>query len=134
MDRDPLGPVGLAPWRRAASDPWYDWFRFAASVSVLYGTVAEPRRLAVDPDFQAQWRWLVISAEYLFSPNRPRTGTEAHDAADFELERFMHLHAMNRGILLTPFHNMALMSPATEKKQIDHHSTVFREALKALVS
>jgi glutamate-1-semialdehyde 2,1-aminomutase len=53
---------------------------------------------------------------------------------DFELERFMHLHAMNRGILLTPFHNMALMSPATEEEHIDRHTTVFREALKALVS
>ena len=87
-------------------------------------------------EFDVPWHVtrLGCRAEYLFSPNRPRTGTEAHDATDFELERFMHLHAMNRGILLTPFHNMALMSPATEKKQIDHHSTVFREALKALVS
>ncbi len=87
-------------------------------------------------EFDVPWHVtrLGCRAEYLFSPNRPRTGTEAHDATDFELERFMHLHAMNRGILLTPFHNMALMSPATEKKQIDHHSEVFREALKALVS
>jgi glutamate-1-semialdehyde 2,1-aminomutase len=53
---------------------------------------------------------------------------------DFELERFMHLHAMNRGILLTPFHNMALMSPATEEEHIDRHTAVFREALKALVN
>jgi len=87
-------------------------------------------------EFDVPWHVtrLGCRAEYLFSPNRPRTGTEAHDATDFELERFMHLHAMNRGILLTPFHNMALMSPATKKKQIDHHSKVFREALKALVS
>src|SRR5215470_3717383 len=49
-------------------------------------------------------------AEYLFSPRTPRNGGEAHDAMDFELERFMHLFAMNRGILLTPFHNMALIS------------------------
>ena len=41
---------------------------------------------------------------------------------DFELERFMHLYAMNRGILLTPFHNMALMSPQTEKDDVDLHS------------
>ncbi len=39
---------------------------------------------------------------------------------DFELERFMHLYAMNRGILLTPFHNMALMSPQTETDDVDH--------------
>ena len=43
-------------------------------------------------------RRLGCRAEYLFSPDRPRNGTEAHDAMDFELERFMHLFAMNRGI------------------------------------
>lgn len=64
---EPLGPVGLVPWRRAATDPWYDWFRFAAGLSVLYGTVAGPSTLALDPDFTAQWRSLVVTAEYLFS-------------------------------------------------------------------
>ena len=52
---------------------------------------------------------------------------------DFELERFMHLYAMNRGILLTPFHNMALMSPQTDPDDVDQHTRVFREAVKELV-
>jgi glutamate-1-semialdehyde 2,1-aminomutase len=73
-------------------------------------------------------------AEYLFSSRTPRNGGEAHDAMDFELERCMHLFAMNRGILLTPFHNMALMSPATTNEHIDQHTKVFREALQALVN
>jgi glutamate-1-semialdehyde 2,1-aminomutase len=73
-------------------------------------------------------------AEYLFSAQPPRNGTEAHDAMDFELERFMHLYAMNRGILLTPFHNMALMSPQIEASDIDQHSRVFREAVRELVA
>jgi hypothetical protein len=64
---EPLGPVGLTPWRRAESDPWYDWFRFAAGLSVLYGTLAAPRTLALDPELTAQWRSLVVTAEYLFS-------------------------------------------------------------------
>jgi glutamate-1-semialdehyde 2,1-aminomutase len=72
-------------------------------------------------------------AEYLFAPQAPRNGTEAHDAMDFELERFMHLYSMNRGILLTPFHNMALMSPVTSKEDIDQHTKVFRDAAKELV-
>jgi glutamate-1-semialdehyde 2,1-aminomutase len=72
-------------------------------------------------------------AEYLFAPQTPRNGTEAHDAMDFELERFMHLYTMNRGILLTPFHNMALMSPVTSKEDIDQHTKVFRDAAKELV-
>jgi glutamate-1-semialdehyde 2,1-aminomutase len=87
-------------------------------------------------EFDVPWHVtrLGCRAEYLFSRTRPRNGTEAHDAMDFELERFMHLYAMNRGILLTPFHNMALMSPATKEEHIDRHTAVFREALKALVA
>ena len=73
-------------------------------------------------------------AEYLFGPKQPVNGSEAHDAMDFELERFMHLYAMNRGILLTPFHNMALMSPQTETEDVDRHTKVFREAVKELTS
>jgi glutamate-1-semialdehyde 2,1-aminomutase len=85
-------------------------------------------------DFAVPWHVtrLGCRAEYLFSPHPPRNGTEAHDAMDFELERFMHLYAMNRGILLTPFHNMALMSPATAPEDVDHHSAVFRDAVKEL--
>jgi len=72
-------------------------------------------------------------AEYLFGPE-PTNGTQAHDAMDFELERFMHLFAMNRGILLTPFHNMALMSPQTEAEDVDKHTKVFREAVRDLAA
>jgi len=72
-------------------------------------------------------------AEYLFSATPAQNGRQAHDAMDFELERFMHLYAMNRGILLTPFHNMALMSPQTEAADIDLHTKVFRECVRELV-
>jgi glutamate-1-semialdehyde 2,1-aminomutase len=71
-------------------------------------------------------------AEYLFGPDRPRTGAEARLASNFELERYMHLFALNRGILLTPFHNMALMSPATTEADVDRHTEVFREAVSEL--
>ncbi len=85
-------------------------------------------------DFHLPWHVtrLGCRAEYLFSPNQPKNGTEAHDAMDFELERFMHLYAMNRGVLLTPFHNMALMSPATTPEDVDYHTKVFREAVREL--
>ncbi len=71
-------------------------------------------------------------AEYLFSADAPKNGFQAHEAVDFELERFMHLYAMNRGVLLTPFHNMALMSPQTENEDVDRHTKIFREAVKEL--
>jgi glutamate-1-semialdehyde 2,1-aminomutase len=73
-------------------------------------------------------------AEYLFRPHPPRTGGEAAAAADFELERFMHLYALNRGVLLTPFHNMALMSPATTDADIDLHTRIFESATRELTS
>jgi len=83
-------------------------------------------------------RWHVTRlgsrADYQFSPTCPKNGTQAHDAMDFELERFMHLYAMNRGILLTPFHNMALMSPQSDPEDVDQHTRVFREAVKELVA
>lgn len=72
-------------------------------------------------------------AEYLFHANPPRNGGEAAASADFELERFMHLYALNRGVLLTPFHNMALMSPATTAEDVDKHTAVFRAAVGELV-
>ena len=71
-------------------------------------------------------------AEYHFLPEPPRTGTALHDAMDPELERFLHLWAMNRGVLMTPFHNMALMSPATTEADVDRHTEVFGEAVEAL--
>ena len=66
--------------------------------------------------------------EYLFRPERPRTGSEAAAGADHALDRLVHLYALNRGVLLTPFHNMALMSPATTAADVDRHTSVFDEA------
>ena len=73
-------------------------------------------------------------AEYLFSSEPPKNGQQAHDAMDFGLERFMHLYAMNRGVLLTPFHNMALMSPQTEAADVDLHTKIFRQCVQELAN
>jgi glutamate-1-semialdehyde 2,1-aminomutase len=71
-------------------------------------------------------------AEYRFQPAPARDGTEAFAASDPELERFLHLHALNRGVLLTPFHNMALMAPTTTAADVDRHTAAFGEALAEL--
>jgi glutamate-1-semialdehyde 2,1-aminomutase len=71
-------------------------------------------------------------AEYHFMAEPPRNGAEQVAHADSELERLLHLWAMNRGILMTPFHNMALMSPATTPGDVDRHTAAFDEALAAL--
>ncbi len=72
-------------------------------------------------------------AEYWFCPP-PVTGAEAAAAVDEDLDAFMHLWALNRGILMTPFHNMALISPVHTEADVDRHSEVFDAALDALVS
>jgi glutamate-1-semialdehyde 2,1-aminomutase len=73
-------------------------------------------------------------AEYRFEPEPAVDGTSAHEASDPELERFLHLHALNRGVLLTPFHNMALMGPTTTADDVERHTAVFGEAIDELLA
>ncbi len=75
---------------------------------------------------------LGVRIEYSFMPKAPRDAAEVDDHHDPELERLMHLMALNRGILLTPFHNMALISPYTKKRDVDLHTRVFQECVDAL--
>jgi glutamate-1-semialdehyde 2,1-aminomutase len=86
---------------------------------------------------EKQLPWIVkrlgCRTEYWFRPRPPRNGAEAAAAVDAELDRYMHLAALNRGILMTPFHNMALISPPTTEADIDLHTQVFRESVEALL-
>jgi glutamate-1-semialdehyde 2,1-aminomutase len=70
--------------------------------------------------------------EYRYLPAPPRNASEAFDAVDEELDAYLHLYLLNRGVLLTPFHNMALMSPATEPGHVDRHTEEFAAAVDAL--
>jgi glutamate-1-semialdehyde 2,1-aminomutase len=70
-------------------------------------------------------------AEYWFCPPPP-DGAAAAAAVDEELEGFLHLWCLNRGVLLTPFHNMALFCPAHTEADVDRHTEVFGDALAAL--
>jgi glutamate-1-semialdehyde aminotransferase len=85
-------------------------------------------------EFGAPWQvsQLGCRAEYSFRATAPTTGREAADADDFELQQYLHLHALNRGILMTPFHNMALMSPAHTLEDVKRHTEHFRDAVQAL--
>lgn len=86
-------------------------------------------------EFELPWivKQLGNRSEYWFRPNPPKNGGQAAAAIDPELDRYMHLYALNRGILLTPFHNMALISPETTQVDVDYHTKVFREAVMTLV-
>ncbi len=81
------------------------------------------------------WHIIQIGArlEYRYSPNPPRNATESADAKDEQLDSYLHLYLLNRGVLITPFHNMALISPATQEADIDHHTRVFAAAIEELL-
>ncbi|HET9897948.1 MAG TPA: transaminase [Streptosporangiaceae bacterium] len=81
--------------------------------------------------------WNVVQlgarAEYRFCPLPPRNGGDSHAAADQELDEYLHLYLANRGMLLTPFHNMALMCPTTTDADVDAHTAVFGAAVDELI-
>ncbi|PWH12686.1 MAG: aspartate aminotransferase family protein [Anaerolineae bacterium] len=90
---------------------------------------------AVIAEFGLPWivKRLGNRSEYWFRPTPPKNGGEAAAAIDHELDRYMHLYMLNRGILMTPFHNMALIAPETTEADVDYHTQTFREAVKTLV-
>ena len=90
--------------------------------------------LDVIKEFDLPWivKRLGFRVEYWFRKNPPRNGGEANAAVDGELDRYMHLWALNRGILMTPFHNMALIAADTTEAEVDYHTKIFRGAVQAL--
>jgi len=72
-------------------------------------------------------------SEYRFAAPAPTSGTASASAADDELDEYLHLALANRGVLLTPFHNMALMCPDTTAVDVDRHTELFAEVVDALV-
>ena len=84
--------------------------------------------------FEAPWSIVSLGAraEYRFAPEPPRTGAESEAATDRALEEYLHLYLLNRGVLITPFHNMALMCPATSEEQVDRHSEAFTAAVEEI--
>jgi glutamate-1-semialdehyde 2,1-aminomutase len=72
--------------------------------------------------------------EYRFADPAPRNGTESAASADGELEDFLHVYLANRGVLLAPFHNMALMCPVTTLDDVARHHEIFDEALSELTA
>jgi glutamate-1-semialdehyde 2,1-aminomutase len=92
--------------------------RFVAGVGTAIGEHGVPWSVTA----------LGARAEYRFTSPAPRTGAESAAAADPELDEYLHLHLLNRGVLITPFHNMALMSPATTEADVNRHTEVFAQA------
>ena len=90
---------------------------------------------SVIDEFSLDWhvQQLGCRAEYWFCPP-PRNGAEAAKNIDHALDAYLHLYALNRGFLLTPFHNMALLSPFHSVDQVDAHTEMFRSAVKSILA
>ncbi len=71
-------------------------------------------------------------SEYWFCP-APRNGSLAAAATNPALEAYFHLYALNRGVLLTPFHNMALLSPHHSTEDVALHSEIFSATVASLL-
>ena len=69
----------------------------------------------------APWSITQIGArvEFQFCATPPRTGREAEHAFNDVLERCIHLYLLNRGVMITPFHNMMLICPHTTEVDVD---------------
>jgi glutamate-1-semialdehyde 2,1-aminomutase len=96
--------------------------RFTAGVQGVIDATAMP------------WSVVQLGArtEYRFTSPAPRNGGASAAAGDQELDDFLHLYLHNRGILMTPFHNMALMCPATRQADVDLHTELFGAAVAEL--
>jgi glutamate-1-semialdehyde 2,1-aminomutase len=92
--------------------------------------------VAILEEYDVPWSisQLGARAEYRFTRPAPRTGTESAHAEDDHLDEYLHLFMANRGVLMTPFHNMALMCPTTTASDVDLHTTLFAEAVRRLVA
>jgi glutamate-1-semialdehyde 2,1-aminomutase len=105
---------------------------FAAMISLASRYTAGVRQVIAGHGLPWHIVQLGARAEYRFCPEPPRTGGQAAAAADPLLDEYLHLYLVNRGVLLTPFHNMALMSPATTSQDVAAHTAVFAAAAAEL--
>jgi len=126
-------PVSMAATRATLEEVLTD-AAFATMIEVATG-FADGVRKIID-EYALPWSVAQVGArvEYRFTAPAPRTGTESAAGADPELEDFLHTYLMNRGVLLTPFHNMALMCPQTATGDVARHHEVFAAALGELLA
>ncbi len=104
---------------------------FAAAVPLAERFTEGVAGVIAEHDLPWHVQRLGCRAEYWFCPP-PRDGAAAAAAVDEDLEAFFHLWCLNRGVLLTPFHNMALFSPHHTVSDVDRHTEVFAAAVAAL--
>jgi glutamate-1-semialdehyde 2,1-aminomutase len=126
-------PVSMAA-TRATLEEVLTAAAFAGMTEVATGFADGVRKIIAE--YALPWSVAQLGArvEYRFAAPAPRTGTESAATADPELEDFLHTYLVNRGVLLTPFHNMALMCPQTTPDDVARHHEIFAAALGELLA
>jgi glutamate-1-semialdehyde 2,1-aminomutase len=106
-----------------------------AQMFALASRLAEGLRAAI-ARYRLPWCVTQIGArtEFQFCPTPPRNGSEAEATLDSELEQAIHLFLLNRGLLITPFHNMMLVCPATTADEVDRLAAGFEAFLNAVAT
>lgn len=99
----------------------------------LSATLAEGLRRSI-AEHALPWHVTSVGArsELVFTPTPARTARGSLSAVSPTLERLLHLYLLNRGVLVTPFHNMMLTSPATTTAQVQSLLDHFKEFLHEL--
>jgi len=126
-------PLSLTATRATLGEVLTD-AAFAGMVEVAAGFASGAQKIIDGYGLPWSVSRLGARVEYRFASPAPRTGGESAAAADGELEDYLHTYLANRGILLTPFHNMALACPATTAADVARHHEVFTAALGELTS
>lgn len=108
-----------------------DFYKRAVPLAAKFN---EGVQAAID-EFKLPWRTTQLGCrtEYLFEKDLSKNGSEAAAAKDSDLDWYMHLASLNRGVCMTPFHNMALITSATTQADVDKHTAVFREIVCSII-
>ena len=126
-------PLSMAAARATLGEVLTD-AAFAGMIEVATGFAAGVRKVVDDAGLPWSVNQLGARVEYRFVAPAPRTGGESAAAADADLEDFLHVYLANRGVLLTPFHNMALMCPRTTAADVARHHEIFAAAVAELTA
>lgn len=80
------------------------------------------------------WRIVRVGlrAEIVVAGELPRNGTQALLHAHSDVEHALHLFCLNRGVVITPFHNMMLVCPQTKPEDVARLLDVLDEGMSAL--
>jgi glutamate-1-semialdehyde 2,1-aminomutase len=106
---------------------------FVAMIALADGFTRGLR--AIIDGYELPWSVSQVGAraEYRFVSPPPRNGGESNAAADTELEDLLHVYLANRDVLMTPFHNMSLMCPATTESDVVRHHDAINACLGELL-